>query len=357
MRFYSEKHRYYCGIDLHTKTMFICIIDEDGKILFHKNAPVNAEILMQIIEPFLPDIAICVECIFTWYWIADFCEERDIPFVLGHALYMKAIHGSKTKNDKIDSKKIALLLKAGMLPMAYVYPAGLRSTRDLLRRRIHFKNKRSELLSHIQNTKSQYNLPDFEKSIAYKRNRKDIQSHFSDASVQQSIIFDMALIDKYDELLRQVESYILQHAKEHRPQDLFLLQTINGTGKILAMVLLYEIHDITRFERVQNFTSYSRLVKPTKESAGKTKNGKGKKMGNPYLKWAFSEAVILLIRESDDVKELHKKLKNRYGKARALAILSHKLGRTVYYMLKNQKAFDVKQFVNEKEAVPAELNV
>ena len=200
-------------------------------------------------------------------------------------------------------------------------------------------------------------MPDFEKSIAYKRNRKDIQSYFSDASVQQSIIFDMALIDKYDELLRQVESYILQHAKEHRPQDLFLLQTINGTGKILAMVLLYEIHDITRFERVQNFTSYSRLVKPTKESAGKTKNGKGKKMGNPYLKWAFSEAVILLIRESDDVKELHKKLKNRYGKARALAILSHKLGRTVYYMLKNQKAFDVKQFVNEKEAVPAELNV
>ena len=102
------------------------------------------------------------------HWIADLCHQLGVHFVLGHALYMKAIHGSKTKNDKIDSKKIALLLKAGMLPMAYVYPAGLRSTRDLLRRRIHFKNKRSELLSHIQNTKSQYNLPGFDKSISYK---------------------------------------------------------------------------------------------------------------------------------------------------------------------------------------------
>ena len=79
---------------------------------------------------------------------------------------MKAIHGSKTKNDKIDSHKIALLLKSGMLPMAYVYPAKMRSTRDLLRCRMHFMYKRSELLAHIQNTKNQYNLPYFKKSIA-----------------------------------------------------------------------------------------------------------------------------------------------------------------------------------------------
>ena len=68
-------------------------------------------------------------------------------------------------------------------------------------------------------------------------------------------------------------------------------------------------------------------------------------MGNAFLKWAFSEAVILLLRESEAVKEQHQRLKNRHGKARALAILSHKLGRAVYFMLKNKKAFDVNQFV------------
>ena len=369
MRFYVEKHRYYCGIDLHTKTMYLCILDADGNTVFHDNAPVNEHVLLEIIEPYLPDIVICVECIFTWYWIADFCEERDIPFALGHALYMKAIHGSKTKSDKIDSLKIAKLLHAGILPMAYVYPRGLRSTRDLLRRRMHFTRKKAELLAHIQNTKSQYNLPAFAKSISYKANRKNVASHFDDSSVQQMMACDVSLIDHYDSLLQQVELYILKHAKAHRPQDLFLLQTIPGVGKILSLVILYEIHDINRFERVQNFTSYSRLIKPTKESAGKIKGGSGKKMGNAYLKWAFSEAVLLLIRESDAVKELHKKLKNRHGKARALAILSHKLGRAVYYMLKNKQAFNIKKFVNEKEkektmvnentkmAMPVELNV
>ena len=166
MRFYNQQHKYYCGIDLHTKTMYVCIIDQASQSVLHQNLAVDTNSLLNLIMPFMPDIVISVECIFTWYQLADFCTELNIPFVLGHALYMKAIHGSKTKNDKIDSHKIALLLKSGMLPMAYVYPAKMRSTRDLLRRHMHFMYKRSELLAHIQNTKNQYNLPYFKKSIA-----------------------------------------------------------------------------------------------------------------------------------------------------------------------------------------------
>jgi len=88
MRYYTQQHPYYCGIDLHAKTMYICILDADGQTLFHENMAANAEFLQRAVEPFLPLIAISVECIFTWYWIADFCTERGIPFVLGHALYM-----------------------------------------------------------------------------------------------------------------------------------------------------------------------------------------------------------------------------------------------------------------------------
>ncbi|NIS07197.1 MAG: IS110 family transposase [Candidatus Dadabacteria bacterium] len=124
-------------------------MNQAGKTLYHYNLPAHPQSLLSVIKPYLPDIAIAVECIFTWYWLADFCLENNIPFVLGHALYMKAIHGAKTKNDKIDSQKIAMLLRAGMIPMAYVYPAEMRSTRDLLRRRMHFVHKRSELLAHI----------------------------------------------------------------------------------------------------------------------------------------------------------------------------------------------------------------
>jgi transposase len=348
MRFYTQKHQYYCGIDLHTKTMYICIIDQSGDIVLHQNNPVDSGMLKMIIKPYLPDMVIAVECIFTWYWLADFCQQHHIPFVLGHVLYMKAIHGSKTKSDKIDSHKIAVLLRGGMVPMAYVYPAKMRSTRDLLRRRMHFMYKRSELLAHIQNTKNQYNLPDFEKSIARKRNRHGVAEHFPDQSVRKSIELDLALLKHYDTVLNDIELYLTSHAKAHDPNNLYLLKTIPGVGKILSLVILYEIEDISRFERVQNFTSYARLIKPTKESAGKIRGaGKNRKMGNAYLKWAFSEATLLLIREKQEIKVYHAKLKNKHGKARALAIISHKLGRATYYILKNHQAFDMKKFIKQ----------
>ena len=260
MRFYNQQHQHYCGIDLHTKSMYVCVVSQSGDIVLHQNMPVDSEVLLQALIPFMPDVVVAVECVFTWYWIADVCQQHDIPFVLGHALYMKAIHGSKTKNDKIDSQKIALLLRAGMLPMAYVYPAEMRATRDLLRRRMHFMRKRAELLAHIQNTKNQYNLPDFEKSIARKRNRNNIQDNFPDDSVQRSVLVNLELIREYERVLNDVERYITNHAKQHQPQDLFLLQTIPGVGKILALVMLYEIHDINRFEKVQNFCSYARRI-------------------------------------------------------------------------------------------------
>jgi transposase len=345
MRFYTGQHQYYCGIDLHTKNMYVCILDQAGKILLHNNISTSPQEFLRVIEPFLPDIAITVECIFTWYWIADLCRDENIPFILGHALYMKAIHGAKTKNDKIDSHKIAVLLRGGMIPMAYVYPSEMRSTRDLLRRRMHFMYKRSELLSHIQNTRSQYNLPEFSKCISRKRNRAGISEQFEDHSVRKSIELNLTLLKQYDLLLNDVELFLTRHAKEHDPNNLYILHTIPGVGKILALVFLYEIHDINRFERVQNFTSYARLIKPQKKSAGKVTGSGNRKMGNAYLKWAFSEATLLLIREKQEIKEYHSNLKNKHGKARALAIISHKLGRAVYYMLKNKQAFDMKYFL------------
>ncbi len=132
MRFYNHQHQYYCGIDLHVKTMYVCILDATGQVLVHRNVPSTPEAFLEAVGPYRADAVVSVECMFTWYWLADLCAAESITFVLGHALAMKAIHGGKAKNDKIDSHKIAVLLRGGMLPQAYVYPAGMRSTRDLL---------------------------------------------------------------------------------------------------------------------------------------------------------------------------------------------------------------------------------
>ena len=344
MRFYTKQHPFYCGIDLHARTMYVCILNQAGETLVHRNMAATPEALLKAIAPYREQIVLAAECMFTWYWLADLCAEHGIPFVLGHALYMKAIHGGKAKNDKIDAQKIAVLLRGGMLPQAYVYPAEMRATRDLLRRRMHLARKRAELLAHVQNTNSQYNLPAIGKKIAYKANRDGVAERFADPAVQKSIEVDLALITYYDELLRDVELTIVKTAKHHDAQTLYLLQTVPGIGKILSLVLLYEIHDIHRFPRVQDFVSYCRLVKCAKESAGKRLGTSGSKIGNAHLKWAFSEAAVLFLRDHPAAQKHLARLEKKHGKGKALTVLAHKLARAVYHMLQRQVAFDKEKF-------------
>jgi hypothetical protein len=97
---------------------------------------------------------------------------------------MKAIHGGKAQNDTIDAQKIAVLLRGGMVPQAYVYPAAMRATRDLLRRRMHLMRTRAELLAHIQNTNSQDHLPEIRKKIADKANRVGVAERSPEPAVQ-----------------------------------------------------------------------------------------------------------------------------------------------------------------------------
>ena len=344
MRFYTNQHKFYRGIDLHARSMYLCILDQEGNTMFHKNCQAAPEAFLRAIQPYREDVVVAVECMFVWYWLADLCSQEAIPFVLGHALYMKAIHGGKSKNDKIDSKKIAALLRGGTLPVAYVYPMNMRSTRDLLRRRNHLMRKRSELLAHIQNTNSQYNLPEFGKKIAYKANRDGVTDHFPDPAVQKSIEVNLQLLDLYDRLLTELELYIVKQAKGHNVRSFYLLRSIPGMGKILSLVLLYEIHDINRFPRVQDFASYCRLVKCSRESGGKKSGAKNSKIGNAHLKWAFSEAACLFLRGNEQAKLYHDRLVTKHGKGKALSILAHKIGRAVYFMLKRKEPFSMDTF-------------
>ena len=333
MRFYNRQHRHYCGIDLHVKTMYVCILDATGQVLVHRNVPSTPEALLEVVAPYRDDLVVAAECMFTWYWLADVCAAEGIAFVLGHALAMKAIHGGKAKNDKLDSFKIASLLRGGLLPQAYVYPAAMRATRDLIRRRLHLVRKRGQLLAHIQNTRAQYNLPAFGRRLAYPANREGVREHFADPSVRKSIDVDLTLVAQYDTLITDLELTIVREAKRHDADAFHRLRSVPGIGKVLALTILYEIHDITRFDRVQEFASYARLVKGQKQSAGKTFGTSGAKMGNVHLKWAFSEAAVLFLRHTKDGKKLLAAIEKKHGKGKALSILAHKIGRAVFYML------------------------
>jgi hypothetical protein len=160
----------------------------------------------------------------------------------------------------------------------------MRATRDLLRRRLHFVRHRGQLLAHIQNTRHQYNLMAPGKRIAYRANREGIGQGFEDRSVQKRLAADVAL------------------------------------------TILYEIHDINRFPRVQEFASYSRLVKCQKSSGGKLLGISGAKIDNAHLKWAFSEAAVLFLGKRPEGKKVFARIERKHGKGKALSILAHRMG-------------------------------
>lgn len=345
MRFYTKTHKHYCGIDLHARKMYLCILNSGGEVVLHRNITTSPESFLKAVAPFRDDLVVGVECMFAWYWLFDLCDKEGINFVLGHALFMKAIHGGKAKNDKIDSHKIAVLLRGGSFPVAYAYPPKMRATRDLLRRRCHLVQERAALLAHIHNTAIQYNLPEIGIDLSCESNRKDADKHFPDLQVRKLVQVDLAMIDAYDDVLKALEWDIEKTARHHDWHTLMLLRSIHGIGQILGLVMLYEIHDICRFETVQDFASYCRLVKCSHESAGKKKGSGGAKIGNAHLKWAFSEAAALFVRHNPSAKKMVDDLVKVHGKGKALSILAHKLGRAIYYMLKNNVPFSLKKFL------------
>jgi hypothetical protein len=196
------------------------MLDQPGHTVLAITLPASPHAFLHAVAPFRDGLVVACECLFAWYWLADLCSDERIPFVLGHALYMKAIHGGKAKTDSIDAHKIAVLLRGGMLPQAYVYPKGMRETRDLLRRRTFLVRRRAEALTHLVNTNSQYNLPPLSKKLAYAQNRVEVNlpERFTDPSVRKNVETDLALIDAYEQQIRELELYLTRTAKIDDPQ-------------------------------------------------------------------------------------------------------------------------------------------
>ncbi len=345
MRLYQVQHRAYCGVDLHARTMFLCVLDHDGRTLLHEEIPATKAAFLEAIAPHREGLVVACECMFAWYWLADACKEDGIPFVLGHALDMRAIHGTKTKNDKVDSEKIAHLLRTGLLPQAYVYPTTMRATRDLLRRRGYLVRRRAEALTHVQIIHWQYNQPAPTGKLRYPANRRGVIERVDDECVRRTLAVDLDLVAHLDGQIAELELFLTAQAKGHDLPTFYRLRSIPGVGKVLALTILYEIGDIRRFDQVGQFLSYARLVRPAKESAGKRCGTSNAKMGNGHLKWAFREAAALMTRHEPQVKAWAAKKAKAHGKGKTQAILASKLGRAVYVMLRRGVPFDAEAFM------------
>src|SRR5215471_15051981 len=349
MKYYTSTTEFNCGIDLHARQMYVCLMDRSGKKLVHTNIRNNDfSFFLKLVAPYRHDLTVVCECMFGWYWLADACAEAGIHFVLAHALYLKAIHGGKNKNDRIDSEKLAHLLRSNLIPPAYVYPAQRRPLRALLRQRLFFVWRRSELLARIHSHQLAHNRTPVKQTRRVRDSWEEQLLQAEDHPLRQlALKNDLAMIKHFDTQIFQLEEELQRQTKQVASREFSLLQTIPGIGEGLGLTILYEIGDIQRFPTVKDFLSYCRLVKGTVASAGKIKGLRGAKLGNPYLRWAFGEAAVIAKRDHCVLGPLAQRLEARFNgnKFKANTVLAIKLARAAYFMLKNKTVFDQERLV------------
>jgi transposase len=160
------------------------------------------------------------------------------------------------------------------------------------------------------------------------------------------VAVDLRLINQLSQLIVELEQYLIRTARVEDQQTYERLQTISGVGRILALVLLYETHDWSRFATVGQFLSYARLVRCSHESDGKKVGSGNSKIGNAHLKWAFAEAACLMLRVSERARRWKQRYQQKRGAGKAMSVLAAKLGRAVYHMLRKEEAFDEDRFWN-----------
>ena len=347
IKYHTSTTEFNCGIDLHARQMYVCVMNRQGIKLLHTNIKGNDfNYFLKRVEPYRHDLTVVCECTFNWYWLADACFDARIEFVLGHALYLKHIHGGKNKNDRIDSEKLAHLLRANLIPPSYVYPSQHRPLRALLRQRIGYVQDRASLLAMVSMKQTAEGLIPARK-VGLDRNiwEARILDQYRHPFHQFAVSCDMNMVRAYDLQIKRLEDEIKKQVKTELPRDYNLLQSIPGIGPILAMTILFEIDTITRFPGVKDFVSYCRLVKGSVASAGKVKGLTGGKMGNAYLRWAFGVAAVHSKRSHPLMTRYAEKLISKQGKFKGNAILANRIARAAYFMLQKGTIFDAKRLV------------
>jgi transposase len=347
VEYYTSTTEFNCGIDLHSRQMYVCVMDKQGQKLVHRNIKGNSfEFFLKLVAPYRHDLTVVCESTFSWYWLHDACSKANIRFVLAHALYLKHIHGGKNKNDRIDSEKLASLLRANLIPPAYVYPSEMRPIRALLRQRMSYVQECTRIKTRLWMCQAAEGLiPATQSKCDVDGWEERIVEQFTNPLHKFSVACGMDMVRAYSVQIKKLEAEINRQAKAKKSREYYLLKSAPGIGPIMAMTILFEVDDINRFPTVKDFLSYCRLVKGSVASAGKVKGMTGAKMGNANLRWAFGEVAVLGKNANPLLRTYAEKIISKRGKFKGNAILANKIARAVYFMLQKGTAFDVERVI------------
>lgn len=330
----------YCGIDLHSNNSVVVILDEADKVIYQKKLNNELATILQQLSVFSNEItAIAIESTFNWYWLVDGLMEAGYTVKLVNTAAVKTYDGLKHTDDKDDARWLAHLLRLEILPTGYIYPKEERAVRDLLRKRSQLVRQSTTNILSLQNILARNTAQSLSSYHIKKLDDEQADNLFEDPNITLALKSNLNIIRCLQKTINEIEATVLQQTRIRA--DFKQLLTVSGIGEILGLTIMLESGDMSRFQKVGNFSSYCRCVKSERFSNGKKKGEGNRKNGNKYLAWAFIEAANFAIRYNDKVKSFYQKKKSKTNGIIATKAVANKLARACYHILKDQVPFDV----------------
>lgn len=332
--------KLYVGIDLHSNNSVLVVLNEADKVVYERRLPNQLPLILEALAPYKKKVqAIAVESTYNWYWLVDGLMEAGYEIKLVNTAAVKVYEGLKYTGDEHDARHLAHLLRLGVLPTGHIHPKEDRAVRDLLRKRGQLVRYRTAQILSIQATVS--------RNVGHGLSTEEVRK-LDDAEINRlcggdearalAIKSNLVTLRCLDTQIAEVEVLALQKARL-KPEFKKLL-TVDGIWEILGMTIMYEAGDMNRFEKVGHFASYARCVGSSRWSNGKKKGEGNRKNGNKYLAWAFIEAAHYAVRYNERIRRFHQRKQAKTNKIVAAKAVAHKLARSCYHVLKDQKPFD-----------------
>jgi transposase len=320
------------GIDLHRKRSHIAVIDEEGEQLLSRRIINDAQTFLTLLEG-VGECRVALEATYGWEWLADVLQGAGYELHLAHPMRTKAIASARVKTDAVDARTLAQLLRADLLPEAYIAPRELRDLRDLLRHRVALTRMRSALRNRV--------------SAVLAKN--GIERPYSDLFGPGGLRFlaELELRDGPRRRLDSTPALIADFSREidatsreidaraHDDPYVPVLCQIRGVGRYIAMLVIAEVGDITRFATARRLCSWAGLTPTVRSSDGKARLGHISGQGSPPLRWALVEAAQHAAGGSGPLRDSYEPIAKRRGKQIAKVAVARRILTLCFYGLRD----------------------
>jgi transposase len=320
----------YVGIDVHRKRSQVAVINQSGEVLTNRNVPNGVEPILKVIGGLPPGTPTAFEAAFGTGWLVELLEDYGFAPHLVHSSRCKAIASARLKNDKVDAAILAQLLRADLLPEAWIAPPPVRQLRALLRHRVALVRLRTLLRNRIHAIVADHGHDRPGGGYWTGPGRAWLSSLVLPAVSRELVDDDLGLIDALQDRIDRLDWEIHQRARSD-PRVKVLTQ-LPGIGPFTALVILAEIGDVSRFTSARKLASWAGLTPTVRGSDRVAHYGHISKEGSVWLRWVLCEAAQTAKRHPQFAASFQAIAKRR-GKKIATTAVARKLLTRAWHLL------------------------